>query len=774
MELEGVDISHLEPSIQFHTLGKPPTTKGAMPPTIEAPPNDKDEHTENTVDITQMTTIEIPSDDPLADVPFSDRLSACKDFWEQEIKAPRHILDALDNGVDIGLIPDIENQLPPEGIWVKNRSHSPPEEDALRNQVEMMLARGLAQKTYQNLRPRICLGLFLEQKPDGRYRILWNGKPLTDFLIKTEFSYEQLRRFLEGITDLSILGKLDLVDGFFAIKVKACQRTYLGFSIYNRSTKMYDFYEFLVLPQGIMTAPYIFSRFTLAITTYLRRTIMEAIFLSYLDDLGWAIEPSTPRHRIRVILITIRDAFLKAGWVLSTKKSLFDALLQALVLLGVLISTNPILSVDIPPESKSKLLALVNTTIIASHHTPRVLMSIAGSLQSREVVLGPSTTLFLRYTYGVVAHVINADLCNKKLWDHPFAPDSDSVEELTHWKKVLESTTTSVYRKPIWLIESSDIKKTGFTDASGMAVGGIAMNVDPAQPQDIPKGEPYWFDKHSPCAGEIFEKHGHQLSVKMLTPEQRKESSTLREFLGVIHLTEVHVITWSGNCIRIFVDNAAVVKVFRRGSSIRHLHKLARELVALLKKYDIRLVLVWIPRVLNMGADLMSRQFRQAFTDIEDYRLSVTAFSSLQSLYGHFSIDMFANADNAKCPRFVSRHADVGSLPGSIDAFYQPSWGTSFYAFPPVDDAYRALEHILAQPNARGVLVLPLWVRLSTYHRLFPDGNHFIPQVTGWHLLSLTDLEKGFGHASFLSPNKGGHKTPFYCHTPQHDHQPPS
>ena len=65
----------------------------------------------------------------------------------------------------------------------------------------------------------------------------------------------------------------------------------------------------------------------------------------------------------------------------------------------------------------------------------------------------------------------------------------------------------------------------------------------------------------------------------------------------------------------------------------------------------------------------MSRQFQQAFTDIEDYRLSATAFSSLQSLYGVFSIDMFANSDNAKCSRFVSRHADVGSLPGSIDAF---------------------------------------------------------------------------------------------------------
>jgi hypothetical protein len=98
MELEGVDVSHLEPSLQFYTLGRPPTTKGSMPAVIEPPPNDK---SENTVDVTQMTTIEIPPDDPLADVPFSNRLGACKEFWEQEIKAPRHILDALDNGVDI-------------------------------------------------------------------------------------------------------------------------------------------------------------------------------------------------------------------------------------------------------------------------------------------------------------------------------------------------------------------------------------------------------------------------------------------------------------------------------------------------------------------------------------------------------------------------------------------------------------------------------------------------------------------------------------------------
>ena len=60
------------------------------------------------------------------------------------------------------------------------------------------------------------------------------------------------------------------------------------------------------------------------------------------------------------------------------------------------------------------------------------------------------------------------------------------------------------------------------------------------------------------------------------------------------------------------------------------------------------------------------------------------------------------------------------------------------------------------------MLILLLWMRLSSFAILFPDGNHFIPQVRGWSLLSNTDFSKGsYGHATFLSPTRGGHKTPF-------------
>ena len=83
--------------------------------------------------------------------------------------------------------------------------------------------------------------------------------------------------------------------------------------------------------------------------------------------------------------------------------------------------------------------------------------------------------------------------------------------------------------------------------------------------------------------------------------------------------------------------------------------------------------------------------------------------------------------------------------------------------FPPaVDDAYLALDHILQQRDARGLLIVPLWVRLNTYTRLFPDSGHFIPQVRGWSLFRAADcFEAGpIGHASFLRPDKGGHRTP--------------
>ena len=288
-------------------------------------------------------------------------------FWES-INPPHYIIESLKDGVDIGLIPDIENHLPPDGI---NRPNMPcttkAQEMARWSKVAELAKRFIIGK--RMTRARINLGIMLVTKPDGTFRFIWNGKPLAKYLVKTDFSYELLSRFLDGVLDGSFLGKLDLVDVFFAIKIKPSQRQYLGFSLINESGVL-EFYEFWVLPQGITTAPYIFSRFTLAITTYLRRTVLYVIFITYLDDLGWAIHPSrTPAQR-QQIMDFIRNTFLNAGWVLSSTKCIFEANITSLVLLGFWINTTPVFrQIDLSPPRKQKLIALLETAVSVPEST---------------------------------------------------------------------------------------------------------------------------------------------------------------------------------------------------------------------------------------------------------------------------------------------------------------------------------------------------------------------------------------------------------------------
>ena len=237
MELEGGDISHLEPSFQFHALGKPPTvntnilevipptettseathsTTSHQPPTsmsIESSEpqshptpllphatvdgDDSGYESEDTTDVTNMIDLSIPAVDDMGGIPFSDRLGACKDFWRDTIKAPKRILTALNEGVDIGLVENVEDLLPKPGIYIPNRVKKPEELAIIRATVTELVKKGIADRAPNNQRPRICLPLFLEPKPDGRFRVIWNGKALKDFLKKTGFSYELLTRFLE-------------------------------------------------------------------------------------------------------------------------------------------------------------------------------------------------------------------------------------------------------------------------------------------------------------------------------------------------------------------------------------------------------------------------------------------------------------------------------------------------------------------------------------------------------------------------------------------------
>ena len=111
MELCCEDVSLYEAPVSFYRLGKPPPQKFVPAPeeTMMEPPPDA-----NLIDLAEQ--LRNPGSDPPSDnVPFPDRLGQQIKFWET-IHAPEHILTALKEGIDIGLINDIESVLPKHGI----------------------------------------------------------------------------------------------------------------------------------------------------------------------------------------------------------------------------------------------------------------------------------------------------------------------------------------------------------------------------------------------------------------------------------------------------------------------------------------------------------------------------------------------------------------------------------------------------------------------------------------------------------------------------------
>ena len=122
-----------------------------------------------------------------------------------------------------------------------------------------------------------------------------------------------------------------------------------------------------------------------------------------------------------------------------------------------------------------------------------------------------------------------------------------------------------------------------------------------------------------------------------------------------------------GQCVKWYTDNKGVATIVKSGSNKVHLHKLAMEIFSLSKEHDIAIDMEWIPRSDNEVADYLSK-----FVDFDDWGVKDSYFQTLNSIWGPFTVDCFANSVNAKVPRFYSLFFQPGCLGVDALAF---DWG---------------------------------------------------------------------------------------------------
>ena len=151
--------------------------------------------------------------------------------------------------------------------------------------------------------------IFLVPKSDGSWRPMVNLKPLNEHIISRHFKMESVRTAKSLLQREDWLVKLDLKDAYLTPMHQEHQK-FLKFRWHNQS------WQFKVLPFGLSSAPYTFTKLMKLVVSLLRSLSIRMIL--YLDDM--LIMTETPEE-VSKHLATALDLLVGLGFVINIPKS---------------------------------------------------------------------------------------------------------------------------------------------------------------------------------------------------------------------------------------------------------------------------------------------------------------------------------------------------------------------------------------------------------------------------------------------------------------------
>jgi hypothetical protein len=209
--------------------------------------------------------------------------------------------------------------------------------------------------------------------------------------------------------------------------------------------------------------------------------------------------------------------------------------------------------------------------------------------------------------------------------------------------------------------------------------------------------------------------------MQALLPHEMVESSTHREMSAVLKTLlccQKQLQMASTTTLWWLTDRENVSRIFRRGSGDLSLMRLALQVLEIVLILNLDLNPIWVsrtdPRLQRAGA--MTKQ-----VNTDDWSIHPEAFSTLQSWFGKFLVDLFASADNLKVAKVYSYAFSADST--GVDAFSMSWEGERAYCAPPIALILRTIRKIEVT-QMTGVLLIPLWRGARFWLHTFPDGRH--------------------------------------------------
>ncbi|CAG2242226.1 unnamed protein product [Mytilus edulis] len=600
-----------------------------------------------------------------AHIIVKDRLKSHYSFWK-DIGCYDYILDTILNGYKIPFYST------PPSVCLKNNRSAIIHSEFVTEAIHDLLIRGLIEEC--EFQPRVVNPLTVSASDGRKKRLILDLRHVNKHLWKSSVKFEDVRIAMQFITNNSFCFQFDIVSAYHHVNIFMPHTEFLGFSWRHENTEKW--YKFLVLPFGLSSACYIFTKITRPLIKKWRGEGKQV--LMYLDD---GLGTHTDEETCKTMSNQVRQDLIQSGFVPKNEKSKWSPM-KLLVFLGYSIDTNRG-TITIPNERVQKVLkTIADVEYYVSKHGKvhaRLVASLVGQIVSMSYVIG-------NVAYIMSKH-LSIDILSMTSWNSCIVLSTESLIQIKFWRENLEHVNVKKF--------SSDVscQSVVYSDASNTGYGGYVVET----PFNIAHG--MW----SEC--------------------EASKSSTWKELNAVRNILLSMINVLKDKRIKWFSDNQNVVTIVEKGSMKPELQDIAMCIFENCLIHNISIDVVWVPRTLNEKADFISR-----IIDYDDWGIDEQLFMYVDSLWGPHEIDWFANDDNHKLTVFYSRYWTVNSM--GIDAFTINWQGANGWFVPPVCLVSKVISY-MRQCFAHGTLVLPLWKSASFWPMLCPTGEGFIKEVKG-------------------------------------------
>ena len=342
--------------------------------------------------------------------PVKGRLRERLAFW-RSIGASRWVLEVLKDGYGLPFM-----SLPQKAFF-RNHHSVMADEDFVGQELSKLLTSGaVVEVGREDL--TVCNPLGVIRNAALKPRLILDLRYVNQHLRSCKFMYEDIRTAADLFSKGDWFFKFDYKSGYHHVEILPQHCQFLGFSLFFKG--QLRFFQFTVLPFGLSTGPYLFTKIQRALVKHWRGKGFR--IFTYLEDGAGADQV---RGKAAMISALVRRDIVLSGFIANEEKSQWVPS-QSGELLGFIMDLQ--YGIFQVPARRVEALKQLIDTIIEKHFTvsARCLSRLTGSLVSMGLALGPVVRLWTRSIYG--------DICRADYWDKPSLLSPEGQSEVLFWK----------------------------------------------------------------------------------------------------------------------------------------------------------------------------------------------------------------------------------------------------------------------------------------------------------------------------------------------------